>query len=141
MTAQTLMSIQRRPSFLRAAYDFDIGGRKVYRFRTQSLWHTVYTLETEDGELTIYRHRGRKHSIYRGHRQVAYFEKGMFSDTYTGLADDDEDAALLASIVIAIDDYWSRDSDGTTTGSIDLGSIGPQAKPFDPAWRPTPLSP
>lgn len=140
-TAQReVASIKKEFSFLKANYTIDIEGIGNTKFVTNSLWRSTYTLETPNGRYEILGHKKRKFSIFLANEQVGMFQKNMISigdgDTYLGVANDNENILLINSIVVAIDNYSSNDSDGSTI-TFDLGNIGPEEKPYDENWTPS----
>ena len=132
------LTIKKKFSFLKAAYAIRRGGTS-YDFTTQSILRDHYQCSLDRDLYDLYGHRGRKFSIYRNDTQVAWWDKEAVSwfagDNYRIVADDDADAEILIAFCLIIDNYRSDDHDNDVV-HVDIGKIGPQAKKFDPDWKP-----
>jgi len=87
----------------------------------------------------VFGHRGRKYSIYKNNKQIAWWDKNKVrwfnGDNYQIIADFDVDRELLISFCLILDNDRSQNrSENAVT--VDYGNIGPQAKKFNPDWRP-----
>jgi hypothetical protein len=111
----------------------------VLEFRTVSVWKCEYECQVGQDCYHIYGHRGRKYSIYKNDKQIAWWNKNAVSwfagDNYKIISDADADIDLLISFCLIIDNFSSDSGKGNTI-NIDLGNIGFQARKFDPAWQP-----
>lgn len=87
----------------------------------------------------IYGHRGRKYSVYKNDKQVAWWNKQSVTwfegDNYKIIADYNSDYELIMAFCLIIDNH-SRNDNNVRTVTIDFGHIGPQVKKFDPTWQP-----
>jgi len=150
--ARPRMTMMEKVSPFKAAYDIRRWDNIVLEFRTESFWNNAYQCdggpvrEGGNGPLTepaplyeIYRHRGRKYSIYKAGTQVAWWDKKAVTwgkgHTYKIIADNDCDFELLMSFCLILDNFSSRGSEQTTV-SFDLGYFGPEVKKFDETWQP-----
>lgn len=87
----------------------------------------------------IFGHKGRKFSVYKNDKQVAWWDKDAVTwfngDNYKIIADKDSDYELIISFCLIIDHTSSNNNDGNTM-TVDFGNIGSTVKQFDPAWQP-----
>jgi uncharacterized protein YxjI len=134
-----VMTIKRRLSWFRAKYDIILSGTNILEFRTVSYLKSQYQCRNGNDCYDIYGHRGRKYSIYKNNKQVAYWDKQAVSwfagDNYKIIADKGSDVDLLIGFCLIIDNFRSDDHDGKTV-DIDVGNIFFQAKKFDTGWQP-----
>jgi hypothetical protein len=83
--------------------------------------------------------KGLRYSIFQGERQIAAFTKNRIvvgkGNQYEISLNDDADVIVIICIVLAIN--TSEDDDDNATVTIDVGSIGPEEKPFDERWQPS----
>ena len=132
------LKIHRRPALFASKYDINLPDGSVLEFRTKSFWKNHFQCAAGPDRFDIYGHRGRKFSIFKNERQVAWWTKEAISwfegDTYRIIADNDSDYELYIAFCLIIDHYAGR-KNGNNMITIDLGSIG-QARKFDPAWQP-----
>ncbi len=132
-----LVVIKRLISFFTAKYMLQMSSGSEALFHTVSFWKNHFRCEYRGKTYDIYGHRGRKFSIFKNNKQIAYFVKEAVSyfagDNYKLIAEDDEDVALLVSFVLIIDSYRSR---GRERGPVnfDIGNIF-QERPFDESWE------
>jgi uncharacterized protein YxjI len=133
------MTIKRRFAFFKAKFDITRKNDTVIELRTISFWKSHFQCVSGADMYDIYGHRGRKYSVYKNDRQVAWWDKQAVSwfngDNYRIVSDKDCDKNLIISFCLAIDNYASNDSEKKTV-NIDIGKIGPQARKFDPDWQP-----
>jgi uncharacterized protein YxjI len=131
-------TINRRFSFLRAKYDITLAGDPTLEFRTVSYWKGHYRCDHGTDRYDIYRHNGRKCSIYRNDRQIAWWDKKAVTwfngDNYSITANKNCNRNLVIVFCLIIDNYTSEGDKKTI--NIDIGRIGPQAKKFDSYWVP-----
>ena len=134
-----LLTIKRRLSWFKAKYDISRRSGDILEFRTVSFLKSQYQCQSGADYYDIYGHKGRKFSIYKNNRQVAYWDKQAVSwfagDNYKFIADKGSDAVLLIGFCLVIDNYRSDDHDGKAV-NIDVGNLFFQAKKFDSSWQP-----
>jgi uncharacterized protein YxjI len=133
-----IMTIRKRLSWFKAKYDITRWDNNILEFRTVSFWKPHYQCHCGNDNYDIYGHRGRKYSIFKNDKQIAYWDKKAVSwfagDNYKIIGDKGSDADLLISFCLVIDNFASDDHDGNTV-TIDLGNLL-QAKKFDNSWQP-----
>jgi len=133
-----LVVIKRLFSFFTAKYSIEMSNGSETLFYTVSYWKNHNRCEYRGKTYDIYGHRGRKFSIFKNGKQIAYFLKEAVSyfagDNYKLIANDDEDVVLLVTFVLIIDNYRSRGKDRGAV-NYDIGNIF-QARPFDEGWKP-----
>ncbi len=131
--------IKKNWSFFYLSYNLIKSNHQVLEFRTKSYWRNHYHCQVGYDAYDIYGHRGRKYSVYKNDQQVAWWDKDAVSwfngDNYRIIADKDCDMELIVSFCLIIDNSFSNDNDNAMF-NFDLGSIGPQAKKFNPQWQP-----
>jgi len=134
-----LMTIKRRFAFFLAKYDITKKEGTAYQFITKSFWKAHFQCICGTDLYDIYGHRGRKYSVYKNDRQVAWWDKKAVTwfagDNYKITADKDCDRVLIISFCLTIDNYASNDKEKKTV-NFNIGRIGPQARKFDPSWLP-----
>lgn len=135
---QGIAQIKRKLSFFKALYTITMSSGSEILFYMVLFWRNHYRCEYRGKTYDIYGHRGRKFSIYKGGKQIAWFEKKAISyfegDNYRITANDDADVTLLVSFVVVIDNYRSRRHNRGIV-NFDIGNIF-QARVFDESWRP-----
>jgi hypothetical protein len=79
-----------------------------------------------------------KYSIFHQDRQIAAFTKNRLvvgkGNQYEIRMDADASAILVLCLVLTVNSAEYDDDDNTVT--INLGNIGPEARPFDRSWEP-----
>jgi uncharacterized protein YxjI len=134
-----LASIQGRFSFFREKYDFTLSDGRVFNFWCEKRWKRVFDCEGEKDSYRLYGHKGLRYSIFQNDRQIAAFTKNRIvlgkGNQYEISLNDDADLIVILCMVLAIN--TSEDDDNDTSVTIDLGSIGPEEKPFDERWQPS----
>jgi uncharacterized protein YxjI len=132
------LTINKKFAFLKAKYDISIASGQVLEFRTKSWWKKHYQCLHGADLYEIYGHRGRKYSVYKNDRQVAWWDKQAVTwfagDNYKMVANNKADKELLIAFCLIIDNNSSNDNDRAI--NINLGHLGPQAKKFDRTWLP-----
>ncbi|MGX5817198.1 hypothetical protein ACWKWU_03330 [Chitinophaga lutea] len=125
--------------FFRNSYTIVRPGNSRLVFESKSRWKPHYYCLVGADYYEVFGHRGRKYSVFKNDRQIAWWDKNAVSlgegDCYTILADNDCDFELLISFCLIIDHIYFDDKDGNML-SIDLGNIGPQVRKFDETWQP-----
>jgi uncharacterized protein YxjI len=133
------MTMNKKWSWLKPGYDLTRWDGSLLEFRTVSFWKHHYQCQSGNDYYDVYGHKGRKYSVYKNDTQIAWWEKKRVTwfagDNYKIIANSTCDRELLISFCLVIDNYFSDDHDGNTV-TINIGSIGPQAKKFDPNWEP-----
>ncbi len=133
------MAINKRFAWFKAKYDITRWDNVIYQFRTVSYWRPHYQCRCGNDTYDIYAHSGRKYSIYKNGKQVAWWNKKAVTwfdgDNYNMLADKDCDANLLISFCLIIDNFSSNDERNKNTVNFNFGNIF-QAKKFDENWQP-----
>ena len=123
---------------LRHRYEFDLADGRTAEFACTNLLKQVYECKCGADILTLYQHHGLNHSVFHGERQIAAYAKNRISfgngNEYEIRMDSDADMTLIVCMVLALS--VAEDNDDNNTVNFDLGSIGPQARPFDEAWEP-----
>jgi hypothetical protein len=137
-TGRSRMIIRRTGFWFSTNYEIVRWDNNLLEVKSRSFWSLDYSCQFGPDRYDIYGHNGRKYSIYKNDRQVAWWDKNMVSwfdgDNYKIIADKDCDVDLLISFCLIVDDLSTSDSSSTI--SIDLGSIGFETKKFDRAWLP-----
>jgi hypothetical protein len=132
------LTLKKRFSLIKASYDIRRGG-DVFPFTTISVLKHHYTCTIGADRYDIYGHRGRKYSIFKNDRQVAWWDKAAVTwfagDNYRITADNNADREALIAFCLIIDNF--RSDDHNETVSYDVGNLGFQAKKFDPEWQPS----
>lgn len=138
-TDHVVATVQGTFSPLHAKHDFTFADGRTYHFECRELWKHVFVCLGQGESYTLYEHKGLRCSIFRDDRQIAAFTKNRVvfasGNEYDVRADSDADALLIACMVLSISMTEDGD-DGQNTVIIDIGNIGPEARPFDEAWQP-----
>jgi hypothetical protein len=132
------LTITKRFSW-KTKYDITLGDNNILAFRTKSSWKSHYQCQLGSDLFDIYSHKGRKYSVYKNDRQVAWWDQQRVTwfegDNYKIIADADSDDELLMGFCLIIDNSFSNSNEDNTV-TINVGNIGPQARAFDPTWQP-----
>ena len=119
-------------------WEFDLADTRTAQFECTDLLRQVYECRCGADVLTLYRHHGMNHSIFNGDRQIAAYTKNRLTfgdgNQYQLRMDSDADMTLIVCMVLALS--VTKDNDKKEAINVDLGSIGPQARPFDDTWHP-----
>ena len=138
MNERPKLTIKKKWFFIIPSYNI-IRGQEIYDFKTISFWKNHFQCQIGADVYDIYGHRGRKYSIYKNDRQVAWWNKASVTwfngDNYKITADNESDVELLLALALVVDNAKSNDSDKGIF-NLNIGHIGPQAKKFDPSWQP-----
>ena len=114
--------------------------RNVFEFRTESSWKSHYRCRYGADVYDIYGHRGTKCSVYKNDYQIAWWQHARVTwfagDNYKIWANEDSDVELLIVFCLILDESASSGEELNTI-TLNLGSIGPQARVFDQTWQPT----
>lgn len=138
-SAQPTYRIKKKWTFFNTSFDLIKWDNTVSAFRTKSTWENHYFCRVGIDRYEIFGHTGRKYSIYKNKKQIAWWDKEPVSwfngDNYKIIADYNVDFELLIAFCLIIDNTHSNDNDATIV-SIDFGNIGSQVKKFDDRWKP-----
>jgi uncharacterized protein YxjI len=133
------LTIKKQWFFWKPKYTIRLHDNRIVEFRADSWWEMHYRCHCSPDSYHVYGHRGRKYSVYRNDRQVAWWEKEAVSwfegDNYTITADHDCDVDLIIAFCLIMDNHKSK-RHGDNTVSFDIGNIGGQVRVFDPYWKP-----
>lgn len=131
--------INKQFSFFKAHYYITRHDNSRFEFNTVSYWKRHYQCQTGADSYDIYGHRGRKYSVYKNDKQVAWWDKNAVTwfagDNYKIIADTKIDRELVISFCLVIDNFSSEGKNGNAV-TFNVGNIGPQAKAFDKTWQP-----
>lgn len=131
--------IKKKWNWFKTTYDLRRFDNNVFEFTTKNMWKRHYNCIVGQDNYEIFGHNGRKYSIYKNDKQVAWWDKESVSwfngDNYKIIADNDCDYCIIISFCLVIDNSASNDNDGNMV-TIDLGNFGSQAKEFDKNWQP-----
>jgi len=134
-----LAKIQGRLSFLREKFDFTLADGRTFHFWCEKRWKRVFDCEGSNDTYRLYGHKGLRYSIFQGDRQIAAFTKNRIvfgkGNQYEISLNDDADAIVIICMVLAI--CTAEDDDDNASVTIDVGSIGPEERPFDERWLPS----
>jgi hypothetical protein len=137
-SSDLILTIKRQWSWFKAKYQIE-SGNETAEFSTVSIWKLHYRCQFKNQFYDIYGHKGRKFSIFKNDRQVAYIDKEAVTwfegDNYVIFADDDANKELLMAFCLIIDNYTSKNHQKNTV-TYDFGNIGWNLKKFDADWRP-----
>jgi uncharacterized protein YxjI len=116
---------------------FDNNG---FEFRTKSFWKNHYECRVGPDLYEIFGHRGRKYSVFKNNKQIAWWSKSIVTwfegDNYTIIADQNCDYELIISFCLIIDNAFSNSKNDNAV-TIDLGTVLLQARKFDTTWQPS----
>jgi uncharacterized protein YxjI len=123
---------------LRGRHEFIFHDGRRYQFSCEKLWTQAYKCEGSGEAYWLYQHKGLKFSLFKDDRQIAAIEKNRVvfgsGNQYQIQVDADADILVVVCMVITINTLEYDDDQDTVT--IDFGSIGPEERPYDPAWQP-----
>jgi uncharacterized protein YxjI len=123
---------------LHGRHEFIFHDGRRYQFACEKLWKQVYKCEGNGETYWLYQHKGLKLSIFKDDRQIAAIEKNRIvfgsGNQYQIQVDADANTLLIVCMVITLNSLDDNDDHDTVT--FDLGSIGPEERPYDPAWQP-----
>jgi uncharacterized protein YxjI len=133
-----LANIKGRFSFFRERYDFRLSDGRVFHFWCEKRWKRVFDCEGDKVSYRLYGHKGLRYSIFEDDRQIAAFAKNRVvigkGNQYEISLNDDADCIVIICMVLAVN--TSEDDDNGTV-TIDVGSVGPEERPFDERWQPS----
>lgn len=131
--------IKKKWGLFNTSFDLTRWDNRVSKFRTKNFWKNHYFCQVGQDLFEIFGHKGRKYSIYKNDKQVAWWDKKAVAwfngDNYKIIADKDCDHELIISFCLIIDNIQSNDNEVNLL-TVDLGNIGPHEKKFDATWQP-----
>jgi hypothetical protein len=90
--------------------------------------------------ICLYQHKGLNYSIFQNDSQIAAFSRNRVkiggTDRYEIRMNDDANLVLMICMALVIDCGELEDETAGTL-TIDLGSLGPEVRPFDSSWEPS----
>jgi len=132
--------IKKNWSWLMLSYNLIQYDKNVFEFRAVSFWKRHYACQIGADIFELYGHNGRKYSIYKNDKQIAWWDKNAVTwfsgDNYKIIANSSAEIELLICFCLIMDNKHSRNTNGNTV-TYDLGNFGFQAKEFNPHWAPT----
>src|SRR6185312_489271 len=98
------ITIKKQWSWLGPKYNIVRYDNNTFYFKTLSFWRLRYQCQVEDDIYNIYGHTGRKYSIFKNSKQVAWWTKAAVTwfegDNYSIIADDDAEFDLIISFCL-----------------------------------------
>jgi uncharacterized protein YxjI len=126
--------------FFRPKYDIRLADGKMYRFCCQKLWKGVFACDNSEESFRLYQHKGLNYSIFQNDSQIAAFSKNRVkfggTDCYEIRMNDDANLVVIICMALVIDCGELEDETAGTV-TVDLGSLGPEERPFDASWEPS----
>ena len=96
--------------------------------------------ETSEESFRLYQHKRLNYSIFQNDSQIAAFSKNRVKvggiDRYEIRMNDDANLVLVICMALVMDCSELEDETAGTV-TIDLGSLGPEERPFDASWKPS----
>ena len=134
------LKINKLWGWFKPKYNITLYGNQILEFRSESFWKMHYQCQNGKDIFDIYGHRGRKYSVYKNDKQIAWWEKQAVTwfngDNYTIITDSDSnDVELIIAFCLIIDNFY-HDENRKNAVNIDIGNIGGQVRKFDPYWKP-----
>lgn len=139
---RALVATIRGHFFFRPKYNIKLADGKTHRFWCEKVWKGVFACENGNDVLRLYQHKGLNYSVFQNSMQIAAFSRNRVkygrTDRYEIRMNDDADLVLIMCMALIID-CGEIDDDGATAGmvTIDIGSLGPEERPFDSRWQPS----
>jgi hypothetical protein len=133
---QVFMSVEQGWGFLKPNVTFTMGGMQ-YKLETVSWLKRRFFVNVGTDKLEIVGHRGRKVSIFKNGKQIAWFDNQavtFFSgDNYHCTANADAPAEWLIAAIFFWDIHYNRQQKSAI--NFKFGSMW-QTQPFDATWQP-----
>jgi uncharacterized protein YxjI len=124
----------------RPKYNIKIADGKIYHFWCEKFWKGVFACKNGEESFYLYQHKGLNYSIFQNDSQIAAFSRNRVkiggTDRYEIRMNDDANLVLIICMALVIDCGELEDETAGTL-TIDLGSLGPEAHPFNPSWEPS----
>jgi uncharacterized protein YxjI len=126
--------------FFRPKYDINLADGNVYHLWCEKFWKGVFVCENSVESFRLYQHKRLNYSIFQNDSQIAAFKKNRVkiggTDHYEIRMNDGANLVIIICMALVMDCGEIEDeSAGTVT--IDLGSLGPEERPFDASWEPS----
>ncbi|SRR6266851_1017293 len=135
-----LLATIRGHFFFRPKYDIEFADGKMYHFRCAKFWKGVFVCENSEESFCLYQHKRLRYSIFQNDSQIAAFSKNRVkfggTDRYEIRMNDDANPVVIICMALVIDCGELEDETAGTV-TIDLGSLGPEERSFDPTWEPS----
>ncbi|HEX4037472.1 MAG TPA: hypothetical protein VHX37_05385 [Acidobacteriaceae bacterium] len=135
-----IATLQGRWSFFRSRFDFRFTDGRNYQFVCEKRWKQVYTCAGDHESWQLMRHHGLRASVFRDDRQIAAIVKNRLilgaGNRYEIRMNHDADPLVIVSMVLALNTA-QRDDEKRDAVTFEVGSLGPQEKPWDDSWQPT----
>lgn len=126
--------------FFRPKYNIKLADGEIYRFWCKKFWKGVFACENGEESFRLYQHKRLNYSIFRSDSQIAAFSKNRVkvgrNDRYEIRMNDDANLALVVCMTLVMDCSELEDETAGTV-TFDLGSLGPEERPFDCSWQPS----
>jgi uncharacterized protein YxjI len=135
-----LLATIRGHFFFRPKYDIRLADGKMYHFWCAKLWKGVFVCENSEESFRLYQHKRLNYSIFQNDSQIAAFSRNRVkiggTDRYEIRMNDDANLVVIICMALVMDCGELEDE---TAGmvTVDLGSLGPEERPFDPSWAPS----
>ena len=135
-----LLATIRGHYLFRPKYKIELSDGKVYHFSCEKFWKSVFVCQNSAESFYLYQHKGLNYSIFQNNFQIAAFSRNRVklgrTDRYEIQMNGDANLVLVICMALVIDcGEIEDDSAGTVT--IDMGSLGPEERPFDKTWQPS----
>ena len=135
-----LLATIRGHFYFRPKYDINLADGKVYHFWCEKFWKGVFVCENSEESFRLYQHKRLNYSIFQNGSQIAAFSKNRVKigriDHYEIRMNDGANPVVIVSMALVMDCGELEDESGGAL-TIDLGSLGPEERPFDPSWEPS----
>ena len=134
-----LLATIRGHFFFRPKYQIRLSDGNVYRFSCKKFWKGVFVCASDKETFCLYQHKKLNYSIFQEDSQIASFSKNRVkfggNDRYEIRANDNANHVVIICMALVIDCGEIEDE---TAGLVatDLGSLGPEDRPFDKSWQP-----
>jgi uncharacterized protein YxjI len=133
-----LARIKGHFSPFRSRHDFVLTDGRIYQYRCEKLWKSVFVCEGNGESFRLYEHKGLNYSVFHHDRQIATFVKNRIvigkGNQYMVRMDADADLAIVLCLVLTVNSSENDDNDSSVT--FDFGNLGPEDRPFDKSWEP-----
>jgi hypothetical protein len=137
-SSKSKITLKKRWSWFETKYDMYRNGNAKFEYRTVSFWKIHHKCQVGKDLYEIFGHKGRKYSIFKNKKQIAYWNKNCVTwfdgDNYRIIADNDCDVELIISFCL-INDNKTESNNSKNALTFDLGNSGPEARKFDNNWK------
>jgi hypothetical protein len=132
--SRLLATIRGHFSF-RPKYDVNLADGQVYHFWCERFWKGVFVSENSEESFRLYEHKQLNDSIFQKRFSDSRISKNRVKigriDRYEIRRNDDAKPVVIVRMALVMDGGELQDDSGGT-GTIDLGSRGPEERPFLP---------